>query len=144
MSSSVDKFMNVVLRSKTQRNLYPWGANIGALCDACGLDIYDSIDEGEDEAIHARLKVYKVRTWMCTDTLVGLFAYFLDDEFVCISWQRGRKSDTDISFVDNNAGNKVSEFLKSFVTYRVCSYNLIDAECVSGIFGAPSPQTPRE
>ena len=39
-----------------------------------------------------RLKCYWVAKHLCTDTQVGILAYFLDDEFICISHQTSRKS----------------------------------------------------
>jgi hypothetical protein len=53
-----------------------------------------------------RLKCYFIKKWYCTDSFVGLRAYFLDDEFVATSYQQGRKFNEDFTFV-SICGNAV-------------------------------------
>ena len=62
-----------------------------------------------------RLKAYHVKTWLCTDTWVGWVAYFLDSEFVCLSTQNARKSDTEFEFVSKEAHSKLRDYLFSLV-----------------------------
>lgn len=60
-----------------------------------------------------RLTAYHIVTWYCTDSYVGLRAYFLDDEFIGISEQSGRKSNEDFKFVSKEIALKVRFYLES-------------------------------
>lgn len=62
-----------------------------------------------------RLESYWLKMWCCTDTSVGTKAYFLDDEFVCISNQGCRKCQIDFSFVSLGAVKKVKKYLQSLL-----------------------------
>jgi hypothetical protein len=58
---------------------------------------------------------HKDMTWMCTDTLVGLFFLFLHDEFVGIRFQHARKYDSEYEWKDQKTFEKVKEwFLEEF------------------------------
>jgi hypothetical protein len=70
-------------------------------------DLYWSEDE--------RLKCYFIKKWYCTDSYVGLRAYFLDGEFVAISNQTGRKSCEDFTFTSLESSKKVRDYLLSLV-----------------------------
>lgn len=71
-------------------------------CDLSHLD--DELNTGHSfsyfEEAGERLKQVVVNEWICSDTPVGVYAYFLDGEFVAISTQQGRKS--DISWLWNS------------------------------------------
>jgi hypothetical protein len=71
------------------------------------LDLYWSDD--------TRLKAYFIKTWYCTDSWVGIRAYFLDGEFVALSNQSGRKGDEDFEFVNKESAKKVEDYLRSLV-----------------------------
>lgn len=60
-----------------------------------------------------RLKCYFIRTWYCTDSYVGLRAYFLDGEFVATSFQGGRKAHQDFEFVSLELAKKVRDYILS-------------------------------
>jgi hypothetical protein len=47
-----------------------------------------------------RLKCYQIKKWLCTDTHVGINAYFLDDVFIGISEQKYRKSIPEFKLMD--------------------------------------------
>ena len=61
-----------------------------------------------------RLQGYWMDKWLCTDTHVGEMAYFLDDVLVFTCEQTARKSDAHIYFVDQEAYEKVKEFMNQF------------------------------
>ncbi len=77
---------------------------------AAYFNIYD-LGWSNDE----RLKAYHIKTWLCTDSWVGWNAYFLDNEFVCVSSQNARKSDTEFDFISKEIGLKVYEYLLSLI-----------------------------
>jgi hypothetical protein len=62
-----------------------------------------------------RLKMVFVRPHYCTDSWVGVRAYYLDGEFVALSTQKGRKYDEEFQFVSNEAAMKVKDYVISFV-----------------------------
>lgn len=55
-------------------------------------------------------------TWLCTDTQVGLYAYYFDDELVVISYQSARKSDLNLFWVSAELREKMREFVLSLYT----------------------------
>lgn len=71
-----------------------------------GMWAYDTFD----------LKQYKIKTWVCTDTEVGLYAYFLRNEFAFITSQTSRKSDIEFFWDSKVMHTKVSNYLRSFIT----------------------------
>jgi FPC/CPF motif-containing protein YcgG len=58
-----------------------------------------------------RIQQLPLNTWRCTDTMVGLYAYFFDGEFVAISWQPYRKSQTSIFWETPEHAHKVKQFI---------------------------------
>jgi len=52
--------------------------------------------------------------WCCTDSYVGLTFYYFDNEFICYSWQEGRKCDKNFYWASKEAYEKVYNFIKSF------------------------------
>lgn len=53
-----------------------------------------------------------IQSWICTDTRVGLFAYFFDQEFVCISYQPYRKSDINFYWKSQQSRDLVKAFIE--------------------------------
>jgi hypothetical protein len=49
-------------------------------------------------------------TWMCTDTLVGIFFLFLNDEFVGLRIQTARKSDSHFYWKNATTYDKVKNW----------------------------------
>ena len=71
------------------------------------VDLYYSVDE--------RLKAYYLKMWYCTDSYVGIRAYFLDGKFVAISNQLGRKCGEDFSFVSDEIFKELRAYLFSLI-----------------------------
>lgn len=74
------------------------------------LGLYNSYGALLEEA---GMKEYPLKVWLCTDTIVGLHAYFLDGECVAVSWQTARKSSKNIMFTSRQAANKIRDILLS-------------------------------
>jgi hypothetical protein len=55
-------------------------------------------------------------TWLCTDTQVGLYAYYFGNELVAISYQSARKSDLNLFWVSTELREKMREFVLSLYT----------------------------
>lgn len=62
-----------------------------------------------------RVKKHWIYNWMCTDTWVGLAAYYMDGEPVAVSFQSARKNSENIEFISKEAGYKVRDFIVSLM-----------------------------
>lgn len=73
------------------------------------------------------LKGYWLYRHMCTDTMVGIMAIYLNGELVGYTEQQARKSATYLYFISGIAANKTIDFVKSCVLvpeeirYRIMS-----------------------
>lgn len=66
-----------------------------------------------DPEFDKRMRAYPIRVWMCTDTMVGIYVYFLDGELVAVSCQSARKSSKTYRFVSDEAWTKIHNLLRS-------------------------------
>ena len=57
--------------------------------------------------------------WRCTDTEVGVYAYYLDDELIALSFQEARKSDTHLVWVNAELREVMREFILSLYSPAV-------------------------
>lgn len=69
------------------------------------------LDVSYNEKFEGRVKKYWIQRWLCTDTWVGLAAYYMDGEAVAVSTQLARKSDEEIKFLSKESAIKVRDFL---------------------------------
>lgn len=60
-----------------------------------------------------RLVCYWIANHYCTDTYVGLRAYFFDDKFVAQSWQPARRSDESFEWANKEGALKVRDYILS-------------------------------
>jgi len=65
-----------------------------------------------------RLKAYWIGNWYCTDSYVGYRMYFLDDEPVAFSIQKGRKWSEKFNWISKELALKVREYLISIMPKR--------------------------
>lgn len=59
-----------------------------------------------------QVKGYYIQKWLCTDTWVGLVAYFWNGEPLAISWQPARKSSETIDFVSKDIAIRLRDFIR--------------------------------
>jgi len=79
-----------------------WAAEVG----------YDPYNfECWSEDFGKRMHKHSVYSWLCTDTVVGLFVYCLDKKPVAIASQSARKSPLEIKFI----GQESYDFVKKVV-----------------------------
>lgn len=84
---------------------------------------------GWSEAFNKRVKVMPVNAWLCTDTMVGVNAYYLDGEFVALSFQSARKNDTDFKWTSVEAATKIQVLIREISAGKEdFSFPLINAE----------------
>jgi hypothetical protein len=67
---------------------------------------------GWSEEFNGRMRVSPVNAWLCTDTIVGVFAYYFDGVFVALSFQSARKSGTEFCWVSEFAAYGVRECIR--------------------------------
>ena len=64
------------------------------------------------ESINPRLRCY-LANHLCNATWVGIRAYFLDEIFVCMSTQLGRKCDETFEWVSKDSFHNVKSYIAS-------------------------------
>lgn len=93
-------------------------------CEELGITDYT----GWNSEFCKRVQGYYLIKWLCTDTYVGLVAYYLDDEPVAVSMQNARKSDTNYEFINKEAAEKVRIFLLSLQEEETPTFSLMDSD----------------
>lgn len=83
---------------------------------------------GVNQSETYRLKSYWVGKHLCTDTHVGIKAYFLDDEFVCLGVQQARKSDESIRWLSDECASNVRQYILSLSNEDSYYSELLDME----------------
>lgn len=102
------------------------------LCDNIKWDLEDIMSSlnlscyGVNQSETYRLKSYWLGKHLCTDTHVGIKAYFLDDEFVCLGKQNARKSTEWIRWVSDDCATKVRQYILSLVDVEDDCPELLD------------------
>jgi hypothetical protein len=84
-------------------------------------DLFNFIDSDDE-----RLTAYFIKVHYCTDSYVGIRAYFLDGEFVALSHQVGRKYHEDFGFVSQEIAIKVKDYLRSLINDDATEYELLE------------------
>lgn len=94
------------------------------------LSIQDSWNSVEQKEADIRLKCYWLGKHICTDTWVGIRAYFLDDNLACVSCQPSRKSDETFKWVSKDMFDNVKHYIESLIEKEddVCSPVMLDLE----------------
>lgn len=62
-----------------------------------------------------KLKIYRLFTWLCTDSHVGAHVLFFEDKPVAVTIQSARKSGVDYEWISVDARNSVRDFLVTLV-----------------------------
>ena len=69
-----------------------------------------------------------IQKWYCTDTWVGIKAYFLRKKFVGISFQSARKSDIHYYWKDQSSANQVENYIKSLCQIEEKEFEVLTEE----------------
>lgn len=96
------------------------------LSSASGLSLgyWDFGDSYESEDV----REYPIKTWTCTDTEVGIKAYFLKDELLMFSSQTGRKNNIYYYFVSVEMKNKLIAYILENIDKSKEATDLVDME----------------
>jgi len=100
--------------------------DLGIFVNAICFDYFDfDYEKAENDG---RLVYYWIMAWYCTDSYVGLRAYYLDDELVAVSEQPGRKYKEKFNWASKDAFLKVKNYIKSFEIIHDEDIDLLNEE----------------
>lgn len=86
---------------------------------------------GWSPEFNERVACAEINTWRCTDTWVGVHAYYFDGEFVALSFQNARKNGKVFRWVSREAANQMRAFIRTLAEGEL-EYLVIDpADTVS-------------
>lgn len=92
---------------------------------------------GWDATFNIRMRAVAVNKWYCTDTWVGVYAYYFDGEFVALSFQRGRKWDTSFRWVDIMDARRVYSYIRSLAHEQPVAGLINREELIEGFWMQP-------
>lgn len=83
------------------------------LCEELGIDYYDlDYDKLENDQ---RLQSVWMMSWVCTDTTVGMMAFFLDGILIAYTMKCCRKCETKVFFESDEEARKLSNFFRDHI-----------------------------
>ena len=88
------------------------------------VDVNDAYGWYED----SRIKSIGIKEWYCSNQNVGWTAYFLDNEFVFLTSQSGRKDDVYYNWESLESRNKVKNYIHSLADGEEDDINLLNME----------------
>lgn len=91
-----------------------WSVNSRLLCSCLGVHVdveYDKLDK--------RFTRHWIRSWLCTDTMVGASVYCCDGKPIAISTHAARKEDEELQFLSDEAVETTRQILLSIAVYDV-------------------------
>lgn len=100
--------------------LYKFGEDFNNGC-------YPEFMDGAHEKYSERVKTLVLRSWMCTDTIVGFYAHVWreTDELICITYQTARKNDVNIVIEDQQTWKDFKQFVQGMFEEK--DYNRPDS-----------------
>lgn len=72
-----------------------------------------------------RMTRVEITSWLCTDRIVGLTAYFFDGRFALLGNLPARKSDETFTWASTEMFESVRDYLKSFIHYPERRHDII-------------------
>ena len=97
-------------------------------------EIVSRFGQFDDYCYSVRMTEAQLVSWMCSDTLVGIMAYYLDSELVSISFQPARKSNCELYWVSSETREKMRAFIFSLYTPDINGqFNLIDGDVTDDV-----------
>ena len=87
-----------------------------------GVDEFD-IDYSK---LDKRFQQFPVYTWMCTDTMVGIYAIALDGTLVAYTTQEGRKCHTNMYYINREMQDWAVQVVQQCRREKETQYNLVD------------------
>lgn len=121
----IDLINNVDKSEQNEETSIRW--NLELFCNELNYSANSwSLKQPDD---NIRLKCYWAANHCCTDTYVGIRLYFLDDQFVALSTQAGRKCDEHIEWKDKSSAMNVLSYIRSIDDpEEIQEFNSMDLE----------------
>jgi len=116
-----ETFLNV-----KEEPYYGYGRYGNEFMAECGIEDWheaDSIDL-PDHGFTCR----PIKTWMCTDTLVGYYAIYFKGEFICSSYQSGRKCDIEFEWVSQEVYERICHYVQSLIIRETRKIEIINMD----------------
>lgn len=113
----IDKILKEI--DSTKKEDWVWLGDIGQ--KEFGIEEF-SIDHDKNKRISAT----PYYTWICTDTRVGIFVYYLDEEPVMISFRPYRKWDNQYYWISKESYEKTKEYMLTLSESDEIGYNLVE------------------
>jgi len=125
-SYTVNEVINNIIKDENSKQ--DKFINIDLFLEEFNLDQY--IGEYFNYDKNTDLRCFRVATHICTDTEVGIKAYFLKDEFVCLTNQIARKSpEIIIGWASSESAQKTESYIKSLLDGKDEKYfDIIDMD----------------
>ena len=98
------KLSDVIKRVDRSKQNTSW-ASIDDFARLFDLNVWDS-DEFSNRVTH-----HWIAPWFCSDDVVGMSVYYMDDEPIAVQIRKARKADKQIEFVSEAAAIKVRDFI---------------------------------
>ena len=102
---NIGKLLSFSNHSEKDYDLMRRGTNI---CQDLGINEYD-LDLSKNTCLYSQF----IFSWYCTDTWVGVRAFYLNEELVCVAYQLGRKYDSTFHWVSQETKTKTRDYLNS-------------------------------
>lgn len=102
---NIRKLLSLPNHSKKDYDLMRRGTNI---CQDLGINEYD-LDLSKNTCLYSQFII----SWYCTDTWVGVRAFYLNNELVCVAYQTGRKDGSAFHWVSQETKTKTRDYLNS-------------------------------
>jgi len=87
-----------------------YDGDITTFAQLCGIDYC-----GWNLEFSQRMVKVWIKSWICTDTRVGIAVYVFDNKIVATSFQSARKSDEQINFVSGDAYHEVKNAILDYL-----------------------------
>lgn len=124
-----------------------WGDMSNLFADIFGSDscYWSDTDDGRRELLEKRFECHGIDTWMCTDTLVGTIAYFLNGVCIAVTFQSGRKSQIEVYWVNEQCYNFIRTAFEAIMLEKqrnfivvgdvsLCPYDISDEKLVRDLY----------
>ena len=87
-----------------------YGSGWQGICNELDIDVYDKIIN-KNEYLYEQF----VYSWLCTDTYVGLRAFYFHNELACIAYQTARKENGYFKWVSAEIRKRVKDYIYSLL-----------------------------
>jgi hypothetical protein len=121
------KLRDLLFTLNTEEELYyGYGRHGNEFLEECGIEDYweaDQVSLPEHD-----FTCRPIKTWMCSDTIVGYYAIYHRGKFICTSYQPARKEDIEFEWVSQEVYNEIRNYVQSLVVKEDKKISIIDMD----------------